>query len=166
MVMDILLMGVLLAVRNPVLLCFTIVGDTVSRFFSLAGLQLAGGVPTGIVTHYLIGPLVGALFGIAVTKFPALRVKTPKKGAVAAVLYVEILSQPLLVTTPILLKMTASETLLWFGGSIAMHFVLGIILGGIVGYGLRVQSRRDLSCRGNLIARKRRSDLLPACEAN
>jgi hypothetical protein len=50
---------------------------------------------------------------------------------------VEILGQPILATTPILLNMTAPETLLWYSGSFAMHLVLGIILGVVVGHGLR-----------------------------
>ena len=101
------------------------------------GMQMAGGIPTGVVTHYLIGPLVGIIFGAAVAMFPALREGTLKKITIAAVLYVEILSQPILVTTPILLKMTAPETLQWFGGSFVMHLILAVVLGVIVGYGLR-----------------------------
>ncbi len=137
MVMDILLMGVLLALRQPALMCFSIVGDTVSSFLVLFGAQIAGGVPTGVVTHYVIGPLVGVLFGAVMAMFPALRDGTLKKITIAAFVYVEILSQPLLATTPILLKMKAPATLQWFGGSFVMHLILSIVLGVIVGYGLR-----------------------------
>jgi len=56
---------------------------------------------------------------------------------VLAILYVEILSQPILATTPILLKMTAHETLQWFSVSFVMHFMLAVVLGVIVSYGLR-----------------------------
>ncbi|MGB7540103.1 MAG: hypothetical protein WBM17_16295 [Anaerolineales bacterium] len=135
--MDILLMGALSSVRYPAFLCFSIVGDTVSRFVSLFGLPLAGGVSTGAVAHYAIGPMVGILFGAAAVIRPALREGTLKKYMLAAVLYVEILSQPLLATTPILLRMTPAETLLWFGGSFAMHLIFGIVLGAVTGYGLR-----------------------------
>jgi hypothetical protein len=137
MVMDLLLMGTLLALRQPALLCFSIVGDTVSRFLALFGTQITGGVPTGVVAHYVIGPLVGILFGAVVAKIPALREGTLKKITVAAFVYVEILSQPLLGMTPILLKMKAPATLLWFGGSFVMHLILSIVLGVIVGLGLR-----------------------------
>jgi uncharacterized membrane protein YagU involved in acid resistance len=137
MVMDLILMGALLAVRYPALLCFSIVGDTVSRFLSMFDLQVAGGIPTGVITHYLIGPLVGVIFGVAVAMFPALREGTLKKRIIAAILYVEIMSQPILATTPILLKMTANETLQWFGGSFVMHAILAVILGVIVSHGLR-----------------------------
>jgi hypothetical protein len=135
--MDILLIGVLLILKQPALMCFTIVGDTVSRFLAMFGSQIAGGVPTGVLTHYMIGPLVGVVFGGAVSIFPGLREGTLKKITIAAFVYVEILSQPILAMTPILLKMNAVETLQWFGGSFVMHLILSIVLGAIVGYGLR-----------------------------
>jgi uncharacterized membrane protein YagU involved in acid resistance len=136
--MDILLMGVLLALKQPALLCFSIVGDTVSRFLTLFGTQIAGGVPTGVVTHYVVGPLFGMFFGAVVTMFPALREGTLKKITLAAFVYVEILSQPILATTPILLKMKASATLQWYVGSFVMHLIMSIVLGILVGFGLRM----------------------------
>jgi hypothetical protein len=144
LVMDILLMGILSAVRYPALLCFTIVGDTVSRFFSMFGLPLAGGVLTGVIAHYSVGPMMGLLFGAGAAILPMLpplregrREGTLKKNILAAVLWVEILSQPLLATTPILLKMTPAEALLWYGGSFVLHLVYGMVLGAVVGSGLR-----------------------------
>jgi hypothetical protein len=98
---------------------------------------MAGGVPLGAAVHYLIGPLVGAIFGAAVAQVDALRVDSLEKSVVLAVLYVEILGQPILATTPILLKMTAPETLQWFSVSFVMHFMLAVVLGVIVSYGLR-----------------------------
>ena len=100
------------------------------------GTQITGSVPTGVVTHYVIGPLFGMLFGAIVTKTKALQEGTLKKVTFAAFVYVEILSQPILATTPILLKMDAPTTLQWFGGSFVMHLILSIVLGIIVGYGL------------------------------
>jgi uncharacterized membrane protein YagU involved in acid resistance len=138
--MDILLMGALLVLRQPASMCFSIVGDTVSHFLALFGTQITGGVPTGVVTHYVVGPLFGMLFGAIVTKFPALRDGSLKKVTIAAFVYVEILSQPILATTPILLKMGTSATLQWFGGSFVMHLIMSIVLGVIVGCGLRSAS--------------------------
>jgi hypothetical protein len=137
LVMDILLIGALLGLGQPVSMCFSIVGDTVASFLAMFAIQVAGGVSTGVAAHYVIGPLVGILFGAAVTKIPALREGTLKKVTMAAFVYVEILSQPILATTPILLKMNASATLQWFGGSFVMHLILSIVLGAIVGYGLQ-----------------------------
>jgi hypothetical protein len=99
---------------------------------------MVGGVLPGIVTHYLIGPLVGAVLGTAVAQIGALRGCSMKKVILLAVLFVEILAQPILATTPILLKMTATETLQWFGGSFVMHFIFGVVLGLILSYGLRL----------------------------
>ena len=138
MVMDLLLMGLLSAAGLPALTCFAIVGNTAARFFSILGIQTAGGVPLGVAAHYLIGPLVGAIFGAVVAQIDVFRVSALKKGVILAVLYVEILSQPILATTPILLKMTAPETLQWFGGSFVMHLIFGVVLGVIVSYGLRL----------------------------
>lgn len=140
LVMDFLLMGALLVLRQPASMCFSIVGDTVSRFLALFGTQIAGGVPTGVVAHYVIGPLFGMLFGTVVAISPALREGTLKKITIAAFVYVEILSQPILATTPILLNMKAPATLQWYGGSFVMHLIMSIILGVIVGYGLRAHT--------------------------
>lgn len=140
-VMDLILMGALSAIGLPALTCFSIVGNTAGRFLSLLGTELAGGVPLGVAAHYVIGPVVGMVFGAAVASVDALRVRTAKKGVVLGVLYVEILSQPLLATSPILLKMTASETLQWFGVSALMHLIWGAVLGWVVSYGLQSATR-------------------------
>lgn len=138
LVMDIILMGALSLVGLPAFTCFSIVGKTVARFFLILGIQLSGEILLGVATHYLVGPLVGALFGVAVAQVKVLRVYTLKKCIFLAVVYIEILAQPILATTPILLKMTAAETVLWFGASFWMHFIFGVILGVVVSYGLRL----------------------------
>jgi hypothetical protein len=66
-----------------------------------------------------------------------LRANLLKKSVILSVLYVEILSQPLLAATPILLKMTTSDTVEWFGISFVMHLVYGVVLGVIVKFGLQ-----------------------------
>jgi hypothetical protein len=138
LVMDLILMVLLSALGDQALSCFSIVGDTGARFFSILGIEMAGGVPLGVATHYTVGPIVGVIFGASATRVDALRVATLKQRVVLAVLYVEILSVPLLALTPLLLKTTTSETLLWFGGSSVMHFICGSILGVIVNYGLHL----------------------------
>jgi hypothetical protein len=138
LVMDFLLMGTLLVLRQPATQCFSIVGDTVSRFFAMLGAQVTGGVPTGVMTHYVVGPLFGILFGAVVTKLPVLRAGSLKQITIAAFLYVEILSQPILVTTPILMKMKTPATLQWYGGAFLMHLIMSLVLGVIVGYGLQM----------------------------
>jgi len=138
LVMDLALMGVLAAFGAPALTCFSIVGNTVAHFFSIQGMDMAGAIRLGVATHYLVGPLLGAIYGMVVARVKALRVHTLKKSMLLAVLYIEILSQPLLALTPILLKMTLPETLQWYGGSLVMHLLAGAALGAVVGGGLRL----------------------------
>lgn len=154
MFMDFVLMGTLLAVGLPASTCFSIVGNTVARFFSMLGITISGGVVLGVVTHYLIGPLVGAFFGAAVVQVEALRIHSLKKGIGFAVIYVEILAQPILASTPILLKMTVAETVQWFGGSFVMHFIFGVVLGVVLNCGLRLSvavNRRSFRTKPGLI---------------
>jgi hypothetical protein len=137
LIMDLVLMGALSAFGLPPLTCFSIVGNTVARFFSMQSMEIGRAIQMGIATHYIVGPVIGAIYGMAVAQIKALRVHTLKKSILVAILYVEILSQPLLATTPILLKMTAPATLLWYGGSFLMHMIAGVVLGAVVGGGLR-----------------------------
>jgi hypothetical protein len=138
LVMDLVLMGALFALGAPALTCFSIVGNTVARFFSIQGVDMGRAIQLGVITHYLVGPLVGAIFGTVVARVEALQVHTLKKSILLAILYVEILSQPLLLTTPILLKMTIPATLQWYGGSFVMHLLLAVVLGTVVDFGLRL----------------------------
>ena len=140
LVMDLVLMGTLSAIGSPALTCFTIVGNTVAHFFSIQSMDMAGAIRLGVATHYLVGPLFGAIFGLLVARVEALRENPLKKSILLAIIYVAILSQPLLATTPILLKMALPEILEWYGGSFVMHLIMAVILGAVVGYGLRQES--------------------------
>ena len=135
-VMDLVLIGTSLAAGLPAVIGFSTIGDTAAGFFALLGIDMAGGLPLGAAAHYLLGLVLGALFGAAVSRVDVLRTDTVKKGVMLAVVYIEILSQPILATSPILLKMTASETLQWFGVSAVMHLIWGVVLGIVVSYGL------------------------------
>ena len=147
MVMDLVLMGALSAAGLPALTCFSIIGNTAAHFFSKLRTEMAGGVPVGVAAHYLIGPIIGAIFGAAVVQIDAFRVDTLKKGVILAVLNIEILSQPILAMTPILLKMTALKTLQRFGGSFVMHLIWGVVVGIVVSYGLRFEN----CCKSQMI---------------
>ncbi len=137
LVMDLVLMGGFAALGLPATTCFALVGDTIGRFFSLDGVDMAVSVRLGILTHYLVGPTIGAIFGAIVARSAGLRAGTLKKILLVAIVYVEILSQPLLATTPILLKMNLPLILQWYGGSFVVHMIVGIILGAVVSRGLR-----------------------------
>ncbi|MEI7988269.1 MAG: hypothetical protein WCI88_04455 [Chloroflexota bacterium] len=132
LVMDLVLMGALSALGLPALTCFSIVGNTVARFFSIQGVEVERAIQLGVITHYLIGPLVGLIYGVGVVWIKALHVISWKKSILFAILYVEILSQPLLATTPILLKMTVPVTLQWYAGSFVMHLLFAVVLGAVV----------------------------------
>jgi hypothetical protein len=142
-IMDLALMGVLSTFGLPALTCFSIVGNTIARFFSIQDIEMERALQLGIETHYLVGPLVGAIFGVVVARVAALRVNTMKKSIILAILYVEILSQPLLAMTPILLKMTVPATLQWYVGSFFMHLIVAIILGTVVCRGLRLATSEN-----------------------
>jgi hypothetical protein len=119
---------------------FSIIGDTAAGFLALLGIGVAGGVPLGALLHYLIGLALGALFGVAVTRIHALRLSSIKKGLGLGFLYTEIISLPILVTPPIILKWTADTAVQWFGFSFVMHAIWGMTLGLIVSWGLRSAS--------------------------
>ena len=137
-VMDLVLTGMLSAVGLPPVISFSTIGDTAAAFLALLGITVAGGFPLGAAVHYLLGLVLGAVFGAAAASIDALRVNTLKRSVVLAVLYIEILSQPILALSPILLEMTAAQTLQWFGVSAVMHLIWGVVLGVVVSYGLHL----------------------------
>jgi uncharacterized membrane protein YagU involved in acid resistance len=136
-VVDLIMVGFLLFSGKPADAGFAIIGDTAAGFFSLFGVDVAGGVLPGLVWHYLIGLAFGVIFVAAVTRFDALRLTSMKKGVGLGILYTEVMSIPMLVQVPIFLKQTASDTselLIFF---LIMHAIWGLLLGVIVSYGLR-----------------------------
>jgi hypothetical protein len=137
LVMDLVLIGGFAAVGMPVFACYTVIGETLARFFSIQGGTPADSILLGLAAHYLIGPLIGASFAVLAASARVLRTASRRKLILFAVLYAEILSQPLLALSPILLKMTAAETLQWFGGAVMMHLIWGIGFGAMLNYGLR-----------------------------
>jgi hypothetical protein len=134
--MDLVLVGGLSALGLPTDTCFLSIGSTVAHFFSLLGIKLSGGAMLGVATFHLLGPVLSAVYGLAVSQVGALQGITLKKNIVEAVLYAEVLSQLILTTMPILLKMSGSETVLWFAGSFVLHLTWGIVLGFVMHYGL------------------------------
>jgi hypothetical protein len=127
--MDLTLMGGLSILGLPLNTCFSTIGSTVARFFSILGIQLAGDVTLGVATYHIIGPLLGVLYGLIVSQVTALQRITLKKNLIFAILYAEVISQLLLTTTPLLLKMPAKETMMWFAGSFVLHMIWGVVLG-------------------------------------
>ena len=140
MAMDLVLVGGLSALRLPIDTCYLSIGSTAAHFFSLLGIKLSGGVLLGVATFHLLGPVLSAIYGLAVSQVRALQQATLKMNVIYAVLYAEVLSQLILTTMPILLKMSGSETVLWFAGSFVLHLTWGIVLGIVMHYGLLAKS--------------------------
>jgi len=136
-VIDLIMMGYLLFKGQPADDGFAVIGDTTAGFFSLFGIEVAGGVAAGVVWHYVIGLALGVIFGAAVTRIDALRLSSMKKGVGLGILYAEVISLPLLVMPPIILQWTASAAAQVFGFYLVMHAIWGTLLGVIVSYGLR-----------------------------
>jgi hypothetical protein len=136
-VVDLIMMGVLLFWGQPAENGFAVIGDTAAGFFSLIGIDVAGGVLPGLIWHYLIGLAFGVIFVAAVTRFDALRLTSMKKGVGLGILFTEVMSIPMLVQVPIFLKQTASDTARILVFFLVMHAIWGLLLGVIVSYGLR-----------------------------
>jgi uncharacterized membrane protein YagU involved in acid resistance len=130
-------MGVLLFRGLPADAGFAVIGDTAAGFFSLFGVDVAGGVLPGLVWHYLIGLAFGVIFVAAVTRFEALRLTSMKKSIGLGILFTEVMSIPMLVQVPIFLEQTASDTVGLLGFFVVMHAIWGLLLGVVVSYGLR-----------------------------
>jgi hypothetical protein len=79
----------------------------------------------------------GALFGAAVSRIALLQLTSLTKAVGLGILYVELMSQPLLAAAACVLHMTAAETAQWFGISFVMHLIYGLALGLVTYYGLR-----------------------------
>jgi hypothetical protein len=138
--MDLVLVGGLSALGLPTYTCFLSIGSTVAHFFSLLGIKLSGSVMLGVAMFHLLGPVLSAIYGLAASQVGALQGITLKKNVVWAVLYAEVLSQLILTTMPILLKMSGAETVLWFAESFILHLTWGIVLGFVMHYGLLAKS--------------------------
>jgi len=60
-----------------------------------------------------------------------------KKGVGLGILYAEVISLPLLVMPPIILKWTPSAAAQLFAFYFVMHAIWGTLLGVVMSYGLR-----------------------------
>jgi hypothetical protein len=136
--MDIVRIALLSVIGVPAVIVFTTIGDTAASALALVGLPLAGGVRLGAAVYYLLGLVLGAFFGVALAGVARLRSSSQRGCIVLGILYAEIVSQPILALSPLLLKMTAADTVQWFTFSAAMHAIWGGVLGAIVSYGLRL----------------------------
>ena len=94
--MHLLGVGIFLVMGQPTSISFSIIGDAAASFFSRLGVKLAGGAPLGMVVFYLLGLALGVTFVALVLRIDAFRLNSIKKGVGLGILYVEVLSLPLL----------------------------------------------------------------------
>ena len=98
--------GIFLVMGQPTSISFSIIGDAAASFFARLGVELAGGAPLGMVVFYLLGLALGVTFVALVLRIDAFRLDSIKKGVGLGILYVEVLSLPLLAMATFVLNMT------------------------------------------------------------
>lgn len=113
-------------------LIYSFIGDVAQQFLLRIGVVVSGGVLLGALVHFLLGLALGAVFGVAVSRVRRLRLDSVAKGALLGVLYIEIVSQPILVSAPLLVEMTTPEALQWYVLSTSMHIIYGNALGVVM----------------------------------
>ena len=108
-------------------------------FFVAAAMVMGVGsmaVVAGWTLHLTTGLIVGAIFGVAITKVNVYRVTNIKRGLAwglgAGGLVWVIFFLPLMMTSG-MASMLGSTLMTMMLGSFAAHLVYGLILGGIVG---------------------------------
>jgi hypothetical protein len=131
--------GIFALLGWPANTSFSIIGDSAAAFFSKLGVALAGGAPLGTCLYYLIGLTLGALLGVAIASLEPLHLASLKKRVILTILYVEVMSLPLLAAGTLALKMSAADAVLWFGISSVMHLVYGLVLGMVTSYGMVIK---------------------------
>ena len=128
--------GIFVLLGWPANTSFTIIGDSAASFLSKPGFALTGGAPLGVRLYYLIGLTLGAILGIALVSLEPLHKASLKKRMWLSILFVEVMSLPLLAAGALALKMSAADAVLWFGISFVMHLVYGLVLGIVTCYGV------------------------------
>lgn len=128
--------GIFALLGWPANTSFSIIGDSAAAFLSKLGYTLTGGVPLGMWMYYLIGLTLGVMLGVAVVSLKSLQIASLKQRLGLSVLYVEVMSLPLLSAGTFALKMRVADGILWFGISFVMHLVYGLVLGVVTSYGL------------------------------
>jgi hypothetical protein len=142
-VMDLVIVGFFAAVGMPLGLIYSFIGDVTQQFLLRIGVEVPGGVLLGALVHLLLGLTLGAAFGLAVSRVRRLRLDSVLKGALLGVLYIEIVSQPILVSAPLLVKMTTPDVIQWYVLSTSMHIIYGIVLGVVLAFRRRWLARRN-----------------------
>lgn len=130
--MDIVMVGVFVVMGRPSNEFFLFIGSAVKEFLSIIGLTVHGGAAIGATLHYLIGLLLGLLFGVKYLDAKMHRAISPKRIILVSVLVTQVVSLILLLPAIVILKMGISTILQLLVMAVFFHLVYGIILGGVV----------------------------------
>ena len=121
-------------VGMPVDLTYSFIGDAAADFFSRTGLDMAGSRLLGTVVHFFIGTALGGLFGLTTSRVEVFRTDSLRKAVVLAVIYIEIVSQPIVASAPLLGKMTVPDIVNWYALSTGMHLIYAVVLATILSW--------------------------------
>src|SRR5512143_2095084 len=99
--------GIFALLGWPASTSISIIGDSAAAFFSPLGIGLTGGASLGIWLYCMIGLLLGVIMGIAVVTLEPLRLGSLQKRVGLSILFVEVMSLPLLAAGTMALKMDA-----------------------------------------------------------
>ncbi len=113
---------------------FSIIRLPIDTYLELIGSVLGGGVLLGIPLHFVAGSLLGILFIFVVLKVDTFRIDSMRKGLGLGIL-LGVITIPFGCVPFAIITGIPITRMLYF--STIPHLVFGIVLGGIVGYGLR-----------------------------
>jgi hypothetical protein len=130
--MDIVMVGMFLAMAMPTGVFFSFIGEAASTFLSIIGFTLDAGVLLGAILHYLIGPMLGLFFTVVVYRYDFCLASARWKLVLLSIVYTETASILLLVPAAIILKMAAPDAIRLFSMALFLHAVWGSVLGLIV----------------------------------
>lgn len=133
-IMDAACAGFFAGVGLPVDLTYSFIGNVAGGFFSKIGFDVAGSRLLGAVVHFCIGIGLGGPLGFVLSRIGTARVEVLWKGVLIGIFYIEIVSQPIVASAPLLGNMAWPEILNWYALSTGMHLLYGVILGGVLSY--------------------------------
>jgi len=91
-VLDVIVVGLFPFIGMPADSSFSVIGDTAARFFSMLDIEMAGGIPLGLLVHYLTGLSLGGLFGAARHGVALGSIRKERRWT--GILYTEVISIP------------------------------------------------------------------------
>jgi hypothetical protein len=127
-IMDVFVALAMVLMGSPVTFMFSFIGDVVAACAAFFSVQIAGGVAWGAMVHYLFGLCLGGVFAV-LRRAPRFNIDTVRRSTLAGILFIEVTSQPFLALAPLVLPMSAADTLGWYGLSTVMHAIYGSVLG-------------------------------------